>query len=185
MPLTIPYDIDYGTRNAVLTALAQDIVAAGGTVTGLDKNAGETHPNWVMFINQLNVAANALGATPPLPTYRWLDYSAFGSCVKALVAALHPITNPPPVANAASFNVTLPASNLSLLGTLTSTPPGAGTWNIVSGNAAGYFMLAQGSGQLLTSNTGSNMTAGTYTLGVTCANANGVSAPGTVTVTAA
>jgi hypothetical protein len=91
MALSISYNTDHGLRNAVLATLAQEVVAAGGSVAGISSLAGETHPNWVMFINRLNAAVNALGATPALPIYEWLDYSAFQSCVNALQAAIEPI----------------------------------------------------------------------------------------------
>jgi hypothetical protein len=182
--MTIPYNIDYGQRNAVLLELASDVVAAGGSVNSISALAGETHPNWVLFINQLNAATNALGANPPLKIYQWLDYSAFQSVVDDLIQALHPIANPPPIVNPTNFNVTLPASNTSGVGTVSSSPAGATGFTIVNGNAAGYFMIS-GGGQLLTSATGSNMIEGVYTLGITCRNANGTSDPGNVTVTAA
>jgi hypothetical protein len=183
MALQIPYDIDYGTRNAVLSALALEVEAAGGTVAGISPLAGETHPNWVMFINRLNVAVNALGASPPLPTYRWLDYSAFGSVVSAIQDAIEPILNPPPVVNPANFDITLPAGNLQTVGTVTATNGGS-SFAITGGNALGYFAIS-GAGVLLTSATGANMTGGVYALMVTCRNAGGTSAPGNVTVTAA
>lgn len=182
--MTIPYNIDFGLRNAVLAELAADVVAAGGTVIGIAPTAGETWPNWVMFLNRLTAAVNALGASPQLPMYDNLDYSAFGTVVKALIVALHPIANPPPVVNAASFNLTLPASNAQPIGNLTSTPSGAGNFTIVSGNPPGYFLLS-GSGQLMTGTQGTTITPATYTLGVTCSNANGVSGVTNIVVNAA
>lgn len=91
--MTIPYDIDYGLRNSVLSELAADVVAAGGTLTGLDIDAGETHPNWVFFLNQISAAMNALGATPPLPIYQWLDRNSFGSVVANILSAV--VASPP------------------------------------------------------------------------------------------
>ena len=154
--MTIPYDTDHGLRNAVLYELAQDVVAAGGTVTGIAFTAGETHPNWVMFLNQLSAAVNAMGANPPLPIYQWLDYSAFQSVVTAIEQALGLIPQAPVVTPAGPFNVTLPAGNGTAITTMTASNSPT-SWAIASGNGAGYFMIAN-SGQLLTSATGSNMT---------------------------
>jgi hypothetical protein len=84
MAVAVSYDVDYGSRNAVLTELG---LAAGLTATALDQTAGETHPNWVQQLNKINVA---LG----LPTYSSLDRNAFQTAVGAIVAKLNA---PPPV----------------------------------------------------------------------------------------
>jgi hypothetical protein len=122
--MTIPYDTDHGLRNAVLLELANDITIAGGTVVGISASAGETHPNWVVFINKLNTAANGLGVTPTLPTYEWLDYSAFQSVVNTLRIALANLTsvpvntNPPVVTGTGAVGDNLTTSN----GTWTNLP---------------------------------------------------------------
>jgi hypothetical protein len=86
MAVAVSYDVDYGSRNAVLTQLG---VAAGLSATALGITAGETHPNWVQ---QLNVINTELG----LPTYSSLDMSAFQTVVGAIVTALNtPVAAPP------------------------------------------------------------------------------------------
>lgn len=110
--MPIPYDIDWGMRNAVLTQLAADVVAAGGTVVGLDKNAGETHPNWVTWLNRISAAMNTLGASPPLPIYSSLDRNAFGSVVNNIVTA---VMRSPPV------NLTAPVCSVVTGGNVAGT----------------------------------------------------------------
>lgn len=110
--MPIPYDIDWGMRNAVLTQLAADVTAAGGTVLGLDYRAGETHPNWVTFLNRISAAMNALGASPQLPIYSSLDRNAFGSVVKNILNA---VVSSPPV------NITSPAATVVTGGTVAGT----------------------------------------------------------------
>jgi hypothetical protein len=85
MPVSIPYHVDYGSRNSVLRTLG---LAAGLTTTALDQTAGETHPNWVQ---QLNRILTALG----MPTYASLDMSAFGSVAGAIAAHINSIPAPP------------------------------------------------------------------------------------------
>ena len=181
--MTIPYDTDYGLRNAVLLELANDVVAAGGTVVGISQLAGETHPNWVLFLNQISAAVNAMGASPPLPMYDWLDRNSFQSVVNSIEQALGLIPQAPVVTPAGPFNITLPASNGALVATMSASNSPT-SWAIASGNGGGFFMIAN-TGQLLTSATGSNMTAGTYNLGITATNAGGVSPAVTVGVNAA
>jgi hypothetical protein len=96
--MAIPYDTDFGSRNAVLLALAGEVNAIGGadTVVAIAPSAGETHPNWVMFLNRIIVGANSLGVSPQLPTYDWLDYSVFQSVVNKVMVALENLTSTPP-----------------------------------------------------------------------------------------
>jgi hypothetical protein len=92
MPVSIPYHVDYGSRNSVLRTLG---LAAGLTTTALDQTAGETHPNWVQQFNRI---LTALG----MPTYVSLDMSAFGSVAGAIAAHINSIPAPP-------VNTALPA----------------------------------------------------------------------------
>jgi hypothetical protein len=113
MAVAVSYDVDYGSRNAVLRQLG---LAAGLTATALDQTAGETHPNWVAQINKINVA---LG----LPTYSNLDRSAFQTVVGAIVAALNA---PPPVPTITTPPAVTPAGT-QVNGTVLTTTNGVWT----------------------------------------------------------
>lgn len=130
--MPIPYNIDFGLRNAVLLQLAQDVVAAGGTVVGISQGAGETWPNWIVFLNRISAAVNALGASPPLPIYTSLDYSAFGSVVKNIVnvALVTPPTNlTPPTCTVVTGGTVAGTSVLTCtLGTWTGSPTLTRQW---------------------------------------------------------
>jgi hypothetical protein len=112
MAVAVSYDVDYGSRNAVLTQLG---AAAGLTATALDKSAGETHPNWVQQINLINTA---LG----LPTYANLDMSAFQTVVGAIVTKLNA---PPPVPTITTAPAVTPSATQVNGAVLTTTN---GTW---------------------------------------------------------
>lgn len=115
--MAIPYSTDHGLRNAVLLELAGNVTQAGGVIA---TTAGETHPNWVLFLNRIITAVNMLTGSS-LPTYRSLDYSAFDSVVKAVQAAL----NTPPV------NTVLPAASIVSGGNVAGTAIltcNTGTW---------------------------------------------------------
>jgi len=112
MPISIPYDVDYGSRNAVLRALALEVGIPAGA---LDQSAGETHPNWVQ---QLNRILTVLG----MPTYSSLDMSAFQTVVGAIAAQIN--AAPPPPVNTTPPAVT-PAGTAVNGAVLTTTN---GTW---------------------------------------------------------
>ena len=78
----------------------------------------------------------------------------------------------PPVVNAASFTVALPASNGQTVGTVTaSESPTA--WAITAGNASGYFAISSSGVITVTVAGASGMTAQTYNLTVQATNAAG------------
>jgi hypothetical protein len=159
--MAIPYNTDHGTRNAVLAALAAEVVAAGGTVAGvIAHTAGETQPNWVLFLNRIIAGANGIGGGAVIPTYQSLDYSAFQSVVNAVQTR---ISTPPP----APTNTVLPVASFTsgtgalgsvctcTTGTWTGSPTFARQWlragaNIAGATATTYTLVAADSGNPIT-----------------------------------
>lgn len=164
MAVAVSYNVDYGSRNAVLRQLG---LAAGLTATALDQTAGETHPNWVQQVNRINAA---LG----LPTYLSLDRSAFQTVVGAMVTKLNA---PPPVpTNSVAPVVT---GTGALASVLTSTP---GTW---TGAPTGYTYQWLRGGVVISGGTTNTYTVVAADSGtnvscrVTAVNAGGPGAPAT------
>jgi hypothetical protein len=151
MAVNISYDVDYGSRNAVLTQLG---LAAGLTATALGPSAGETHPNWVQQVNKINVA---LG----LPTYSSLDMNAFQTVVAAMVAKINapppaPTNSVAPVASFSSGTGALGSVCTVTNGTWTGSPTFTYQWlrsgaNIaLNGTGATYTLVAADSGNPIT-----------------------------------
>jgi len=166
MAVAVSYDVDYGSRNAVLTQLG---LAAGLTATALDHTAGETHPNWVQQVNKINAA---LG----LPTYASLDMSAFQTVVGAIVAALNA---PPPVPTITTAPAVTPAGTIANGAVLTTTN---GVWTNSPTSYARQWLRdgANIAGQTATTYT---TVAGDATHSISCrvtaTNTGGASAPST------
>jgi len=158
--MTIPYNTDHGSRNAVLAELAADVVAAGGTVTGaIAHTAGETQPNWVLFLNRIIAGANGVGGGAAIPTYQSLDYSAFQSVVSAIQKRLTtpppaPTNTAPPVASFVTGTGALGSVCTSTTGTWTGSPTFTRQWlrsgtNIAGATATTYTLVAADSGNTI------------------------------------
>jgi hypothetical protein len=173
--MTIPYNTDHGTRNAVLAELAADVVAAGGTVQGIiASTAGETQPNWVLFLNRIIAGANGVGGGAAIPTYVSLDYSAFQSVVKAVQAKLS--TPPPaptntvlPVASFTSGTGALGSVATSTNGTWTGSPTFTFQWlrsgaNIAGATGVSYTFVAADSGNTISRRTTGTNAGGTLSV---------------------
>jgi hypothetical protein len=173
MAVAVSYDVDYGSRNAVLRQLG---LAAGLTATALDQTAGETHPNWVAQVNKINVA---LG----LPTYSSLDRNAFQTVIGAMIAKINtpPPTNPPVVAPSQEFELELPTTANHVVGQVSATNNPTG-FAIASGNPNGYFAINAIGNLSVTTAGAAGITDGNDILGITATNADGTSPAVNVTV---
>lgn len=120
--------IDWGSRAAVLQSLVDDVNAAGGSLINIDPSAGEMYPSWVVYLNQISAAVNALGANPPLPIYSSLDYGAFDGVAKSIDVALGSIPPPiPPPANVTPPGIQIVSGNPVPGQTAVNGTPGS--WN--------------------------------------------------------
>lgn len=88
-----------------------------------------------------------------------------------------------PVVSSDSFNLTIPATTGTVVGTMTATNSPT-SWSITAGNSSGFFAIDNSGVITVTSTGASGLTANTYTL--TCQATNGAgNGSGTATITAA
>lgn len=84
----IPYDIGLSARVGVLNDLGTVINDNGGSINVLARSAAYDQSSVTQRINDISIALNALGASPPVPVYTSTDYNSFSSIIKIIVAAM-------------------------------------------------------------------------------------------------
>lgn len=84
----IPTSISESARVGVLNDLGLALQNAGATLNVIDRTAAYSQNDVTGRINDLITAANALGATPAMPTYKSIDYNSFVSVVAGVAAGI-------------------------------------------------------------------------------------------------
>ncbi|WP_454626946.1 hypothetical protein [Bradyrhizobium cenepequi] len=164
------------TGTGVTTAGANELllwIAHNWDIAAVTPPAGmvERFEGLICLADTRQVAAGATGNKATTANGNTITQSPWVARLIALKPA-DPNAQPqpqPPVVNAASFNIALPASNGQIVGTVTASNSPT-SWAITAGNSAGYFAISNAGVVTVTSAGASGLTDQTYNLTVLASN---------------